>query len=130
MIARAHRKHIKEIKYLHTMNYIQPGIQNMNIPSCRNCIHYQPSNNNSDFTSNFSTCAKYGKKDIITDKITFVYTDSCRMDESKCGIEGKYFEQEQNLQQKIIIHTIIHNSPYIITLLLPILSFIYVIQKY
>ena len=34
-------------------------IKNMNLPTCRNCIYYQPSVYNNDFTSLLNRCEKY-----------------------------------------------------------------------
>jgi len=59
-----------------------------------------------DFTSPYVKCNKFGEKDIITDKITYKYADSCRNDESLCGKEGKYYIEEKNIHIKILQHTI------------------------
>jgi hypothetical protein len=48
-------------------------IKNINIPSCRNCVHYKPSYSTSDFTASFNTCDKFGDKNIITNKTMLVY---------------------------------------------------------
>ena len=40
-------------------------IKNIDIPSCRNCIHYKPSFY-SDYASISSTCEYFGTKDIRT----------------------------------------------------------------
>lgn len=81
-------------------------IKNINIPSCKNCIYYKPTMFDNDFTSPFVKCHKFGEKDIITDKITYKYADSCRNDESLCGKEGKYFEEEKNIDIKVFKHSI------------------------
>ena len=81
-------------------------IKNINIPSCRNCIHYKPSIHDNDFTSSFVKCEKFGDKDIITDKITYKYADLSRNDESLCGKEGKYFEAEKNIDIKVLKHSL------------------------
>ena len=65
-------------------------IKNINIPSCRNCIHYKPSYYTSDFTASFNKCDKFGDKNIITNKISYDYADMCRSNEDKCGNKGKY----------------------------------------
>jgi len=83
-------------------------IKNIDIPSCRNCIHYKPASYN-DFSSRLNRCEKFGSKDIITDKITYDFVDSCRDDESRCGKTGKYFEEEKNIDLKIIKHKIASN---------------------
>ena len=99
-------------------------IKNINIPSCRNCIHYKPFQYNSDFTSRSSKCEKFGEKDIITNEITYDYADSCRKDSSKCGNEGKYFEEEKNIDLKILKHSIVSNySTYCITLFIFLYSY-------
>jgi hypothetical protein len=87
-------------------------IKNINIPSCRNCIHYKPNPIFNDFTSSFSKCDKFGEKNIITDKITYNYVDSCRDNESLCGKNGNYFEEEKNINIKILKHKIISNMQY------------------
>jgi len=79
-------------------------IRNVNIPACRNCIHFQPYKYGS-FSSGTSKCANFGNKDIISGEVTIDYADLCRKDESKCGIEGKYFEKEPNLEFKMWKHS-------------------------
>jgi hypothetical protein len=66
-------------------------IKNINIPSCRNCIHYKPEIY-TDFDSTLNKCEKFGEKNIINGEIRLDFADSCRNDETKCGHSGKYFE--------------------------------------
>jgi len=103
-------------------------IKNLNFPACRNCIHYNPSPYNNDFTSTLNTCNNFGTKDIITDKITYDYADSCRNDESKCGKEGKYFKYEPDIDMKILKYSLFKNIPNFI-FILTIISFI-IVQVY
>jgi hypothetical protein len=84
-------------------------IKNINLPACRNCIHYQP--DSYDFTSTLNKCHKFGNKNIITDKITYDFADHCRNDESKCGTEGKYFVEEPNINVKILKYFLLKNIP-------------------
>ena len=49
---------------------------------CYHCVHNVP--NKKDPTYEHSTCSKFGGK----------YSDLCRLDEKKCGKEGKYFEEK------------------------------------
>lgn len=100
-------------------------IKNFHIPSCKNCKFFKPSFTNSDFTSTLNKCEKFGEKNIITDEITFKYADLCRSDESKCGKEGIYFEEEPNIDLKILKHTFVYNFPN----LLIILSTILILRK-
>jgi hypothetical protein len=85
-------------------------INNVNLPSCRNCVYFKPDKYYSDFTSSLSKCQVFVDKNIITDEITYNYADTCRYDESKCGKEGKYFEEEKNINIKIFIHSITNYS--------------------
>jgi len=96
-------------------------IQNINLPSCRNCIHYIPPTY-TNFESTLSKCGKYGNKNIITDEITYDFAYSCRNDEKKCGIEGKDFEEEENIQLKIINHSLQQNALYVLLFSAVILS--------
>ena len=93
-------------------------IRNINIPSCKKCIHYKPAPYNFDFTSSYNRCEKFGEKDIINDKIKYDFAELCRSNESQCGKEGKYFEEEENLDMKIFLHKTI----YLFTVTLPISS--------
>ena len=85
-------------------------IKNLNTSSCKNCIYFQPYRGEFDSDLSYiSKCEKFGKKNIINDKITYEYADMCRMDESKCGIEGKYFVEEKNINLKIIKYKLLYN---------------------
>ena len=86
-------------------------IKNADLPSCRNCIYYEPIFDND--LSNLNKCNKFGVKNIISDEITYDYANSCRNDENKCGIEGKYFEEESNLTMKILKYKLLNNIPII-----------------
>jgi hypothetical protein len=87
-------------------------ITNIDLPACRNCIYYTPTTYDSDFTSSLNRCAKFGTKNIITDKITYDFADSCRHDETQCGKNGKYFEKDDNVSLKIFKHKILTNWSY------------------
>jgi len=87
-------------------------IKNVNLPACRNCIHYQPDPFYNDFTSSLNKCNKFGDKNIVTDKITYDFADQCRNDESKCGKEGKHFIEEPNINMKILKYSLLKNMPY------------------
>lgn len=88
-------------------------IVNRNLPSCKNCIHFAPYYT-SPFGSSLSSCQKFGTKNIISDEIHYEFADSCRKDDSKCGKEGNYFEQEPNLQLKMMKHYIVEKMPIIL----------------
>ena len=48
---------------------------------CYHCVYNVP--NNKDPTYEHSTCSKFGR-----------YSDMCRLDEKRCGKEGKYFKDK------------------------------------
>lgn len=100
---------------------IKKPIKNINYPSCRNCVYYKPSRFDSDYGSLISNCEKFGEKNVLTGEIKYDYVDRCRNNELKCGMEGKYFEEERNLNIKIFTHLIISTFPN--TLLVSVIVF-------
>jgi hypothetical protein len=89
------------------------NIKNLNVPSCKNCVHFMPCHYN-EFTYSYNKCNKFGSKNIISDQISYDFVSSCRDDENKCGQEGKYFCQEQNIDLKILKHAILYKMPWLI----------------
>ena len=87
-------------------------IRNVDVPSCRNCIYYKPFKYD-DHSAKLSKCERFGEKDIITNKIQYDYADSCRNNESKCGKDAKYFEEDKNVKLKIFRDFIIKKSYYV-----------------
>ena len=81
-------------------------IKNINIPSCRNCIHYKPNLLNLDFDSSLNKCSKYGEKNIVTNQIRYDYADLCRGNEDKCGKLAKGWEKETNIDLKVFKYQI------------------------
>ena len=80
---------------------VSAEIKNINIPSCRNCIHYKPNLLNFDFDSSLNRCSKYGEKNIVTNQIRYDYADLCRGNENKCGKLAKGWEEEKNIHLKV-----------------------------
>jgi hypothetical protein len=99
--------------FLENVSPSKSFILNYNLKSCKNCVHFQPSTYN-EFDSYLAKCTLFGKKDIITNEINYDFADSCRIDESKCGMHAKYFEEEPNLDLKITKHQLMKNAPFII----------------
>ena len=93
-----------------------PIVKNGHINSCRNCIHYKPSDSYSEFATTLNECTKFAEKDIITGKITNEYANICRREENMCGKNGKYFEEEPNLLLKIANHKLRYYTPSILLL--------------
>lgn len=50
--------------------------------SCKSCEHYNNSLNH---------CKIFKKTNIITGNIVYDYIELCRMDETRCGKEGKFY---------------------------------------
>jgi hypothetical protein len=91
-------------------------IRNGNIPSCRNCKYYKPPYYSSEFVSSINKCEKTGTKDIHTDIIEYDYAISSRKDENLCGFKGRYFEQEKNMNLKMLKFLVVKNLPVLIAL--------------
>ena len=81
-----------------------PKIRNANMPSCSQCIHFQPD------PAGFAKCKYFGERNIVTNRITFDYADHCRTQEDKCGKEGKFFEPDPNLRVKMFVYSLKSNS--------------------
>ena len=65
-------------------------IKNINLPACRNCIHYKHSIVYG-FGSDMNKCHKYGVKDIVSNEINYDYAQFCRKDEEKMWIGRSRF---------------------------------------
>jgi hypothetical protein len=93
-------------------------IKNIDLPICKNCIYYKPPIFHS-FTTPIAKCEYFGIKNIQTDEISYDYADLCRKDDDKCGVEGKYFKEEMNIDFKILLHnSILPNNILTIFLML------------
>ena len=87
------------LPFLFVKNTTSEMIRNKNVPSCINCKF-----SNKGFLNSYTFlhCKKFGEKNIVTDKVNYDFADSCRNDEKKCGIEGKYYEEDKYLLMKRI----------------------------
>jgi hypothetical protein len=81
------------LPFLFVKNTTSEMIRNKNVPSCMNCKFSQ--NTLLTGSTTFIRCRKFGEKDIVTDKLSYDFADSCRNDEKRCGIEGKYYEEDK-----------------------------------
>ena len=98
------------------MKFTGKIIRNIDIPACKNCVHYRPRLFDSDFTSTFNKCDKFGVKNIVTDKITYNFADACRADENLCGQEGKHFERQPRIWLKKLKHRMFRPLTLFVTL--------------
>ena len=81
-------------------------IKNIDIRSCRNCIYYKLES--SDSYPELNECIYFGEKNIQTDIIKYEFANLCRSSENKCGLEGKYFEEQPNVELKYFLYNIKH----------------------
>ena len=88
-------------------------IKNIDFPACRNCIYHKPLFFSGDYSSSLNKCDFFGKKDLLSNKITYDYADMCRFDENKCGSEGKYFEEDPFVEIKMFLFHLKNVSPYL-----------------
>lgn len=117
---------IRSLFLLHMTNS-EKIIKNINLPACRNCIYFKP-NSFSDFTY-YGKCEKFGTKNMVTDEISYNYADSNRHDENICGKEGKYFEEEKNINLKIFKHQILNNWFLYLSSLILSINFYFLFNK-
>jgi len=80
--------HMVQVPLMLPMMQVKNGI----IPSCVNCVHFIKYNPNKLFLDTKSgKCRIFNKKNILTSKIEYEYSSTCRKDKNKCGKYGKYF---------------------------------------
>lgn len=105
-------------------------IKNGNLPSCVNCKYYRP-RAFSDFDYRLNECEYFGTKNIQTDLIDYDIAKYCREDETKCGLEGKYFEENNYVFLKMMLHYAKNplNICFILWLCLYILNYQIMIKK-
>jgi hypothetical protein len=105
-------------------------IKNVNLPSCVNCKYYRPLHSNF-FHSNYNECNYFGTKNIQTDLIDYDIVKYCREDESRCGLEAKYFEENKYVALNMILHSVIHptNIFLIVFLSLYVCAYVYLSEK-
>ena len=62
----------------------------INHPYCKNCLYFKKSINNIDYTTDY-ICTKFLYHNNTTGNALQESTLICRLDENKCGIDGKWF---------------------------------------
>jgi hypothetical protein len=103
-------------------------IKNYEKPICVNCKHYITETYN-DFSSSQNKCCIFGNKDIHSGDIRYEYVGECRKDEEKCGIDGQYFEKQNNIFFKKIKHNMRSNYLYYYCFITVLLQIIVIRQK-
>lgn len=67
-------------------------IVNGNFPKCVNCIYLDKKNLIVEGDPFYlSRCTKFGVAHLVSGDITYEYADFCRKEDTKCGVQGKYF---------------------------------------
>ena len=72
-------------------------IKNTIRPICKECIYYKKQIFSSE------KCTKYGTKNLVTGEIKYDTAEWCRKIETKCGANGKRFENIDPLATKYSI---------------------------
>lgn len=77
-------------------------IQNVEFPSCKDCVHYKPKPYSRILHDNstYARCSLFGNKDVISGKVSFEYASVCRSSEVKCSINGNHFTPIVNSNAK------------------------------
>lgn len=74
------------------MSFIQKRflfIKNANLKLCINCVNFIEEKNKL-----YGKCKKFGEQDLVTGEIDNAHASVCRMDNTKCGVSGRYFEEK------------------------------------
>lgn len=100
---------IPHLAQVSQVSQVSPTIQNTQYPNCVSCKHYQPDMSCPNWESPFTTCARFGEKNLITGKVVFDGTGICRHTKSKCGIEGKFYELDPNFRRRAWNHRFFTN---------------------
>jgi hypothetical protein len=89
----------KWIRLLYTSAILSPiknqFIKNAELPVCKDCVHFKPYDIN-ELNYNLGKCGKFGRKDILSGEITYVFAESCRIDDDQCGKNGTHFKSKDN----------------------------------
>jgi hypothetical protein len=74
---------------------------------CKDCKFFIPNKNE---------CVKFGEVNVINGKVTYESAINARMDETKCGKDAKYFEQNK-IKFITVPYYFIQNYWYVFTVL-------------
>jgi hypothetical protein len=61
-------------------------IKNSRLPVCLTCDYFKQ--------LKYGTCTKFGEKNVINGKVSYVMADISRANENMCGQSGVYFEKK------------------------------------
>lgn len=80
--------------------YRKQIIKNSELPLCHNCFYFYPVSKNTNLEENNdiifeqSKCFKYGNRNIVSGEVSYNFAHNMRQSESKCGLNGKNFEEK------------------------------------
>jgi hypothetical protein len=63
-------------------------IKNKDFPACVDCFYYIQG----QLRGGRGTCTKFGEKDIISGKVSFIQASICRSDDNLCSNKGFYWQ--------------------------------------
>ena len=66
-------------------------IKNGDIPICKECAYFKPHSNQWQL----GKCIKFGEKNLISGKVTYLYANETRSNELLCSANGLYFTKDQ-----------------------------------
>ena len=67
-------------------------------------------------------CIPY-KPNLRTSKTYIEYADSCRVDEYRCGLQGKHFMKKPHLHTKLFNHHLLFMAPFCSTIVMLYITF-------
>ena len=79
--------------------FMRSFIRNTQNP-CIRCVHYlkfHVHNRDTDIEQKIGICHLFGKQHLVTGEIIYEDALACRINDSKCGQEGRYFTSKNIL---------------------------------
>jgi hypothetical protein len=64
-------------------------IKNAKVPVCLECAYF--------IQGKIGKCGKFGEKDVVTGKVTYVSAENSRLIENMCSRKGIYFEKKNSV---------------------------------
>jgi hypothetical protein len=66
-------------------------VKNTTFKICKKCVNFIEDKSNDPDDTLFGRCKMFGEQNIITGEVENDNASLCRYDNTKCGIDGKYF---------------------------------------
>jgi len=64
-------------------------IKNAKVPVCLDCAYF--------IQAKISKCGKFGEKDVVSGKVTYVSAETSRLIDNMCSRKGIYFEKKNSV---------------------------------